>query len=317
MMRSLILTLFASLSLTACASEDTIDELAGETAQDELLDGKADAAVDGAYTYFAIRSDVRRCAYPMCGGFFLERVNRTSTKCHDGAYGDRCYTPALDWSESGLAPDTQYALTGAAAQSAFAADGIRAIVRGRFAPSGVDSASADLGRFIVTEAWVAEGDASQADGVFVRVKDGGVRCITSPCESLVEKGLNTSRRANIAGLDFDAAGLSDEQLEKIGYEMFEPGGIIVAGSRYTWRENGQRVRGRTATVVYRRLVEAPAATCFVGGCSSQICSDQEGVISTCEWREEYACYQAATCERQADGQCGWTQTPELSACLGN
>jgi len=55
--------------------------------------------------------------------------------------------------------------------------------------------------------------------------------------------------------------------------------------------------------------------CFVGGCSSQICSDREGVISTCEYKEEYACYQAATCERQTDGECGWTRTDKLTSCL--
>jgi hypothetical protein len=54
--------------------------------------------------------------------------------------------------------------------------------------------------------------------------------------------------------------------------------------------------------------------CFVGGCSSQICSDNPDMMSTCEWREEYACYQSATCERQADGICGWTQTESLQAC---
>ncbi|MEN9653970.1 MAG: hypothetical protein RL235_82, partial [Chlamydiota bacterium] len=56
-------------------------------------------------------------------------------------------------------------------------------------------------------------------------------------------------------------------------------------------------------------------TCYVGGCSSQICSDQQGVVTTCEYKEEYACYKTAKCERQADGKCGWTQTPELIACL--
>ena len=55
--------------------------------------------------------------------------------------------------------------------------------------------------------------------------------------------------------------------------------------------------------------------CFIGGCSSQLCSDQGGVGSTCEWLEEYACYRTATCERQPDGACGWTPTPELTACL--
>ena len=55
--------------------------------------------------------------------------------------------------------------------------------------------------------------------------------------------------------------------------------------------------------------------CFVGGCSSQLCSDRDDLVSTCEWRDEYACYRTATCERQADGACGWTQTPALLACL--
>lgn len=56
-------------------------------------------------------------------------------------------------------------------------------------------------------------------------------------------------------------------------------------------------------------------SCFIGGCSSQVCSDQSDIGSTCEWLEEYACYRTATCERQDDGTCGWTATPELDACL--
>lgn len=63
----------------------------------------------------------------------------------------------------------------------------------------------------------------------------------------------------------------------------------------------------------------PVATatggCYIGGCSSQICSDQPDMASTCEYRAEYSCYQTATCERQASGQCGWTQTAALSLCL--
>ena len=63
------------------------------------------------------------------------------------------------------------------------------------------------------------------------------------------------------------------------------------------------------------VVTTPVGACYRGGCSSQICSDQQDMVSTCEYREEYACYQSAVCERQTSGQCGWTQTPELRACL--
>jgi hypothetical protein len=41
------------------------------------------------------------------------------------------------------------------------------------------------------------------------------------------------------------------------------------------------------------------------------------MVTTCEMKPEYACYQNATCERQGDGKCGWTQTPDLTKCLAN
>lgn len=72
---------------------------------------------------------------------------------------------------------------------------------------------------------------------------------------------------------------------------------------------------------FRLLIEkhdpgnVSAGKCFVGGCSGQICSGEEGMASTCEYRESYACYQTARCERQTSGECGWTQTPELKTCL--
>lgn len=54
--------------------------------------------------------------------------------------------------------------------------------------------------------------------------------------------------------------------------------------------------------------------CKVTGCSGQVCSEEE-VITTCEYKDEYACYKTANCERQEDGKCGWTPSEELVACL--
>ncbi len=56
--------------------------------------------------------------------------------------------------------------------------------------------------------------------------------------------------------------------------------------------------------------------CVVGGCSSQLCVEAgQDVVSTCEWTAKYSCYQQATCERQASGHCGWTDTPTLRQCI--
>ena len=62
-------------------------------------------------------------------------------------------------------------------------------------------------------------------------------------------------------------------------------------------------------------VALPEHGCFVGGCSSEVCSEDPDVASNCMYRPEYVCYQGATCERQSNGACGWTQTTELKSCL--
>ena len=60
--------------------------------------------------------------------------------------------------------------------------------------------------------------------------------------------------------------------------------------------------------------------CAVAGCSGQLCvsADEAGdVITTCEFKPEYACYREASCEPHADGVCGWTLTPELKQCVAD
>lgn len=57
-----------------------------------------------------------------------------------------------------------------------------------------------------------------------------------------------------------------------------------------------------------------SGACVVTGCSGQVCSDKE-VNTTCEYKESYACFKDAVCEKQASGRCGWTGTDSLKQCL--
>lgn len=319
MLRNLTLAalpLFA-LSFTACAGSDSTDELAGE-ADLEDLEGKNDSP-SGASTYFEVRTDMRRCASPMCGGFFIDRLNATSTTCHDGAKREVCYTPELDWSQSGLDEAKQSMFLGKAS-SAFVSGDVKAILRGRFANKNLNTTIPTMGRFIVTEAWIAQGEGV-SDGVFAKVFQNGIRCIAAPCPSLTEKALNASRTANISEIDYEAGTYDDAALGGLASDYHAPTGVIVAGDRYSFTISGRAGKGRTATQAYRNVANiGPTVNdgCFVGGCSGERCSDTEGLVSTCEFREEYACYREsfATCEKQSNGHCGWTQTGELQACVG-
>ena len=76
-----------------------------------------------------------------------------------------------------------------------------------------------------------------------------------------------------------------------------------------------------AGVVYRiayqkstKNTKTQKQDCIVTGCSGQVCAEED-VITTCEFLPEYACYKNTVCERQRDGECGWTETEELLSCI--
>jgi hypothetical protein len=62
-------------------------------------------------------------------------------------------------------------------------------------------------------------------------------------------------------------------------------------------------------------------SCARSGCSGELCVDsliqeeQGGLSTACVFKQSYACLQNAICERQADGTCGFTQTPESEQCF--
>lgn len=81
---------------------------------------------------------------------------------------------------------------------------------------------------------------------------------------------------------------------------------------------GRCVRSDAGCAWEIRECPSTAGGCTKTGCSGTVCAETgSDIMTTCQFKPEYACYGDATCERQADGECGWTQTPELTACIAN
>lgn len=56
--------------------------------------------------------------------------------------------------------------------------------------------------------------------------------------------------------------------------------------------------------------------CVTSGCSGQVCAAEgNDIITTCEIQEWFKCLALTKCERQASGQCGWTDNPAYLNCL--
>ena len=62
-----------------------------------------------------------------------------------------------------------------------------------------------------------------------------------------------------------------------------------------------------------RLLCSSDADCFHTGCLGQLCASQ-GIVTSCEFRCEYACYQQAACSC-IGGRCGSRIAPELITCF--
>jgi hypothetical protein len=187
----------------------------------------------------------------------------------------------------------------------------RALLRGSIVTKG--NRNGRYGVLKVSEVWQAADD-DKPYGDFYRVRDLGIRCIAAPCLTHQEAKLNAGSVRKIAGVDLNEAGAGKDATEQAQTVMTSTNGIIVAGGHAT--VTGPAGRALTLKAAQFYLPQAKSVgmkPCIRTGCSGQICSDHE-VISTCEYKPEYECYKKATCERQENGDCGFTKTKELADC---
>ena len=249
----------------------------------------------GTSSFYSFRRDPRKCASPRCGGFFIKLVNQQRTRCADNRFAAECYVADIDWAGQ-AEPDNN-----------------RALLRGTMQTRG--NRNGRYGVLRVSEVWQAA-SMNEPAGTFFRVRDRGIRCIAAPCPTHHEARLNSSIGREIAGVDLSGAGAADNLLSEATAAMTSANGIIVSGDHSPVSGPAGRSQLLKATQFYLRAGKTAAAQkpCMKTGCSRQVCSDQE-VITTCEYKTEYECYKKATCERQASGECGFTPTPELEACL--
>jgi hypothetical protein len=193
---------------------------------------RSSRAAETAVTYFLGRRDVRRCRFPLCGGYFVRAANRATLTCGDGSRAAECYVAALDTER-----------LGSHTLDRFGAGEV--VVRGGF---GVGDAG-EFGPYpllTVSAAWEAVGDA-QKSGTFYLVLDSGVRCITTPCPSLQARELNQEHVFALE--DLELAGVTDPQRERLTEALFDGGAIAV----------GEEAAGRTLQVAQLYLpVQAPA-----------------------------------------------------------
>src|SRR3954471_7619383 len=91
-------------------------------------------SVSSTSSFYTIRRDLRRCASPMCGGYFIKLVNQPRTRCANGRSMSECYVASIEWNGQ---PE---------------ADRDGALVRGTLVPRG--NHSGNFGFLRAREVWL-------------------------------------------------------------------------------------------------------------------------------------------------------------------
>lgn len=179
-----------------------------------------DALIYGGSTYYVAEPDTRRCPSPLCGGYWVSRVNRSTTYCADGTRADSCYVATLDLGSLGLSRSQRNSIVtsiGSSMQST------RVVFRAKLEERQYGR-NGQLGDLVVSEAWMAPHETS-LDGVFYKLGASGSRC----CEPYLASPLNGTRRTVVASLNFaDSPGSSSDQNDAMD-EVSTRLGLIAVG----------------------------------------------------------------------------------------
>jgi hypothetical protein len=207
-MKKVLIGLFLA-GLAACSTEGFSDDAVGTVS----------AEINVSKGFFLARQDFRKCAFPMCGGFFVHQLNNASMTCADGSVKAECYVAKANLSSLGFKAAEQQSFLSQLGQGLL-------VVKGNLSDSSSVGTWGQLNASAVYEAWTDQ----PATGSFHSVYDSGIRCITAPCNSLAQQPLNSDAPAAfLTGFDFSAINMAEETQAQV-WEILSLGHLIAAGS---------------------------------------------------------------------------------------
>lgn len=173
----------------------------------------------GTATYYRIKPDPRACPSPICGGWWVRRVNRDDTVCGDGAAAAQCYAASIDFSELQLTEQRRLALEQALSAGT-------TLVRGRLVRRPASQPPLkELDAFVATEIWLRSGTGA-TPGVVYRVEDNGLRCVRAPCFWLHASVLNTTQHRNVSTLALAPSNASPTSIRRARAALDDSGAIV-------------------------------------------------------------------------------------------
>jgi hypothetical protein len=259
---SLVLAAALGAQSIGCAVDPADD------APEALTDDEARALTD---TFVSVRPDLRRCAYPTCGGFWISWVNRATTVCADGRSASECYVATIDLAHSGLPESQRDELVASFRDSAVSNT---TILRGRIRAATTDAPV----RFDATD--VFRTDAPIDSTASIVFANASASCSFQPCTPSRMGTANSTRSRTPASIDFSRAAGSAEAHDLAQLGGTAESGVLVRGTLARALPDGSRVFN--AAQFFLHVNPAPAAPVCGDGVNASVSYATERLLFTSE-----------------------------------
>lgn len=205
--------LITALLVAGCGvSEAQLDETGGLVSSEEGELGTS------SRTYVVARHDYRRCASPMCGGWWIHDVNRAELR--------EVYVPAFDFSASNLVTDDQRQLVNGAGT-------FEVVLYGKL--GALKNGYRD---FVVTTAWRGMPGVTFTEGTdtFFRVAQVNIQCITAPCPTMQTTRLHSTSKTLFHDVSVERAAMPNVDQNWLTFRITDKDALVAGKLRDSGRE---------------------------------------------------------------------------------
>jgi hypothetical protein len=183
-------------------------------------------------TTYIVKPDYRKCAFPLCGGWFLTPVNQYSLhlETEDEAYQNAAllpnsiYVSYINYKRLGLT-EKQIAELETAIHSE------QALLRGTVTNSPISGNIITRTKTLVANgAWVGANKNTPV-GPYLKISSTGIVCITTPCPYFKAALINSNYSSEFHDLSLEKAMLDREQ-EAQAWQAISTDGLVITGTTY-------------------------------------------------------------------------------------